>query len=213
MKIMLLADEADPMLWEYLDKRRLEGIDLILSCGDLPASYLSYLTCFTTAPIVYVTGNHDLSYQRQAPEGCICADDEIVTVCGIRILGLGGSMRYNPALPFQYTEDEMARRIRRLRWPLWRSHGFDVLLTHAPMRGMGDLEDLPHRGFECFRPLLERYQPSLFAFAHVHASYDHRFQREHTFGSIRCVNGWKSYVVELPDELRIHKDRLPKERD
>ena len=62
MKILLLADQADPMLWEHLDKRRLEGVELILSCGDLPAEYLSFLTCFTTAPILYIHGNHDGKY-------------------------------------------------------------------------------------------------------------------------------------------------------
>ena len=53
MKILLLADQAEPTLWEHLDKRKLEGVELVLSCGDLPASYLSFLTCFTSAPILY----------------------------------------------------------------------------------------------------------------------------------------------------------------
>ena len=52
MKILFLADQAVPTLWEHLDRRKLEGIDLILSCGDLPAEYLSFLTCFTHAPIL-----------------------------------------------------------------------------------------------------------------------------------------------------------------
>ena len=47
MKILLLADQAEPTLWEHLDKRKLEGVELVLACGDLPASYLSFLTCFT----------------------------------------------------------------------------------------------------------------------------------------------------------------------
>ena len=38
MKILLLADQAEPMLWEHLDRRKLEGVELILSCGDLQAS-------------------------------------------------------------------------------------------------------------------------------------------------------------------------------
>ena len=59
MKILLLADQAEPTLWEHLDKRKLEGVELVLSCGDLPASYLSFLTCFTSAPILYIRGNHD----------------------------------------------------------------------------------------------------------------------------------------------------------
>ena len=52
MKILLLADQAEPTLWEHLDRRKLEGVELVLACGDLPASYLSFLTCFTAAPIL-----------------------------------------------------------------------------------------------------------------------------------------------------------------
>ena len=45
MKILLLADQAEPTLWEHLDRRKLDGVELVLACGDLPASYLSFLTC------------------------------------------------------------------------------------------------------------------------------------------------------------------------
>ena len=44
MKILVLADHAEPRLWEYLDKSRLEGIDLIISCGDLPPTYFAFGT-------------------------------------------------------------------------------------------------------------------------------------------------------------------------
>ena len=103
MKILLIADQAEPTLWEHLDRRRLEGVELILSCGDLPADYLSFLTCFTDAPILYVHGNHDDRYAQHPPEGCICIEDTIYTFNGLRILGLGGSMRYNNGVN-QYTE-------------------------------------------------------------------------------------------------------------
>lgn len=196
MKILLIADEADPMLWEHLDKRRLDGVELILSAGDLPASYLSFLTCFTTAPIVYVPGNHDASYEKKPPLGCLNADGRIIEANGLRILGLGGSMRYKNG-PFMYSEEDMARRIQRLKYQLWRNRGFDILLTHAPMRHLGDMEDLPHQGFECFKPLLETYQPSLFAYAHVHGNYGRDFLRRSEFGSTLCVNGYMSYTIEL----------------
>ena len=93
MKILLLADQAEPTLWEHLDRRKLEGVELVLACGDLPASYLSFLTCFTAAPILYIRGNHDDQYAQNPPEGCLCIEDQVVTVGGLRILGLGGSMR------------------------------------------------------------------------------------------------------------------------
>lgn len=143
MKILLIADKAEPTLWEHLDKRKLEGVELVLSCGDLPASYLSFLTCFTPAPILYIHGNHDDRYASAPPEGCICIEDTIYTYKGIRILGLGGSMRYNKGIN-QYTEKQMRARVGRLRFKLWRSGGIDILLTHSPALNLGDDKDLAH---------------------------------------------------------------------
>ena len=83
-------------------------------------------------------------------------DDKIYVHEGVRILGLGGSMRYKPG-GWQYTEREMRRRIRRL-WPklLW-NRGFDILVTHAPAYSINDGRDLPHQGFKAFLKLMDKY--------------------------------------------------------
>ena len=57
MKILALADEESAYLWDYFEKSKLEGIDLIISCGDLNPKYLSFLATFTNAPVIYVHGN------------------------------------------------------------------------------------------------------------------------------------------------------------
>ena len=43
MKILVLADVESKYLWDYFEKEKLEGIDLILSAGDLktPVSVVS----------------------------------------------------------------------------------------------------------------------------------------------------------------------------
>lgn len=196
MRILLLADQAEPTLWEHLDRRKLEGVDLILSCGDLPASYLSFLTCFTPAPILYIHGNHDGRYEKAPPEGCICIEDTIYTHDGVRILGLGGCMRYNYGA-HQYTEQQMENRIRKLQFKLWRSKGFDILLTHAPAANLGDDNDLAHRGFRAFYPLLDKYQPRLFAHGHVHQSYRHDFKRVRTYGDTQVINCCGYYYFDI----------------
>ena len=68
MKILLLADVESKYLWDYFEKEKLDGIDLIISCGDLKAEYLSFLATFTTAPVLYVHGNHDVKYDYKAPD-------------------------------------------------------------------------------------------------------------------------------------------------
>ena len=90
MKILAVADEESKYLWDFYEKEKLEGIDLIISCGDLNPEYLSFLVTMTTVPVLYVRGNHDGKYEQNPPEGCIFIEDQIYTHEGIRILGLGG---------------------------------------------------------------------------------------------------------------------------
>ena len=112
MKILVVSDEESPALWDYYVPGRLDEYDLILSCGDLKASYLTFLvTMSRQARLFYVHGNHDEDYLNHPPEGCVCIDDQLVVYNGIRILGLGGCMRYHPG-PFQYSEAEMRWRDR-----------------------------------------------------------------------------------------------------
>lgn len=151
MRILAIADEESKYLWDYFEKSKLEGIDLIISCGDLDPRYLSFLVTLSSVPVLYVHGNHDKKYDQVPPEGCTCIDDQIYVYEGIRILGLGGSMRYKPG-PYQYTERQMAQRVRKLRFRLFRKHGFDILVTHAPAYRLNDGRDLPIRDFRYSAP-------------------------------------------------------------
>ena len=128
MKLLLISDRESEYLWDYYQPGRLDGIDLILSCGDLSSKYLSFLVTMGGMPLLYVHGNHDKTYDQHPPEGCDCVEDRLVRVKGLRILGLGGSIAYSGG-PHQYTEEQMARRIRRLRFQLWRAGGVDIVMT------------------------------------------------------------------------------------
>lgn len=198
MKILALSDEECGALWDYYVPGRLSEYDLILSSGDLKAEYLIFLVTMGRAPLLYVHGNHDESYQRRPPEGCDCIDDQLVVYNGVRILGLGGCRRYHPG-PFQYTEAQMRRRVARLRFALWRAGGVDIVVTHAPPRGVGDREDPAHVGFQCLLDLVERYHPQYLLHGHVHLRYDPWSVRIHQHGETQVVNVSERYVLELPD--------------
>ena len=88
MKLLLLADKESPYLWDYYQPGRLREYDLMLSCGDLKAEYLSFLATLGRAPLYYVRGNHDGNYDRRPPEGCDCIEDKLVVFNGLRIAGL-----------------------------------------------------------------------------------------------------------------------------
>ena len=62
MNILLIGDIESKYLWDYFEPSKLKGVDLIISCGDLNPKYLSFLATFTSAPVLYVHGNHDDKY-------------------------------------------------------------------------------------------------------------------------------------------------------
>ncbi|MGN0297840.1 MAG: metallophosphoesterase [Lachnospiraceae bacterium] len=195
MKILVISDEESKYLWDFFEKSKLEGIDLIISCGDLAPQYLSFLATFTTAPVLYVHGNHDECYNETPPEGCICIDDDLYVYKGVRILGLGGAMQYKTG-QYLFTERQMRKRIKKLRFRLWRSHGFDILVTHAPAYQLGDSADLPHRGFRAFINLLDKYNPDYFLHGHVHATYGSDFKRLNSYKSTTIINGYERYIFD-----------------
>lgn len=199
MKILTISDEECSALWDYYTPGKLKEYDLILSCGDLKARYLTFLVTMARCPLLYVHGNHDIHYQIDRPEGCECIEDQIVVYNGVRILGLGGCRRYNPGR-HQYSEGEMRRRIRRLRWKLWRSGGVDIVVTHAPPAGVGDAEDIAHQGFDALLALVNKYRPKYLLHGHIHLNYGTDKTRVRKCGDTQVVNGCQQYVLEIPDE-------------
>lgn len=198
MKILFISDEECPALWDFYVPGRLDGIDLIISCGDLRSSYLQFLVTMARCPLLFVAGNHDTPYDREPPSGCDCIDDAIVEYNGVRIMGLGGCRRYHPG-KYQYTEQQMRRRIRKLRLPLRRCKGVDIVVTHAPPEGLGDGEDPAHWGFASLRELLEKYHPSYLVHGHVHLRYDASLQRVRDYNGTTLINAFERYVLEIPD--------------
>ena len=175
MKLLLLSDKESPYLWDYYQPGRLDGYDLMISCGDLNANYLSFLVTMGRAPLLYVHGNHDAAYEQRPPEGCDCIEDQLVTVKGLRILGLGGSAQYSGG-PHQYTERQMERRIRRLWFKLRRAKGVDI---------------------DCLLSLLDKYQPKYLIHGHVHATYGANRPRVLQHGPTTIINAYERYVLDL----------------
>ena len=205
MKILVLSDEECSALWDYYTPGKLNGIDLIISCGDLNASYLSFLVTVARCPLLYVAGNHDVRYAINPPEGCDPIDDHFVVYNGIRILGLGGCQKYHPG-PHQYTEREMRRRIRKLRFQLWRHGGVDIVVTHAAPAGLGDADDPAHWGFQALRDLIEKYHPQYLVHGHVHMSYGQNVPREIEHQGTKVVNAYERYIIEVPNRPYPLKD-------
>lgn len=195
MRILVIADVESKYYWDFFSKDKLEGIDLILSAGDLDPQYLQFLATYSHVPILYVHGNHDGIYDEDPPLGCINIEDRIFVYRGIRIMGLGGSMRYNNG-KYQYTQSEMKSRVRHMWFQLKRHKGIDILLTHAPAYHVYDGEDLCHEGFEAFVDILDKYSPKYFVHGHIHMNYGMNNKRERVYKNTRVINAFERYIIE-----------------
>ena len=191
MKILCLADEEEPFLYEYYSKGRFNDYDLILSAGDLKKEYLEFIISMSNKKFVYVNGNHD----KDEIMGGICAEDKLVVVNGIRILGLGGSVKYSGGKN-QYSELQMKWRIFKLLPKIRKAGGIDILLAHVPLRGYGDMEDVAHNGFECFKYLLDKYEPKYLIHGHIHMSYGYNVSRIIKYKNTKIINAYKRFDLD-----------------
>ena len=204
--MLAIADEvAEPLWGKALDDLR---PDVIVSCGDLPFEYLENIVSRANKPLLYVPGNHDPDLSGPdlfhvlaplelpaGPAGCINLDGRVEEAAGLRIAGLGGSVRYRPG-PNQYTQRQMAARARRLAFRVWRSgKPVDVLITHSPPAGHGDSEDAPHRGFTALDWLVRKLSPRYLIHGHVNLYGPRRVVAP--IGRTEIVNAIPTRLLEL----------------
>ncbi len=195
MKILAVSDIESKYYYEYYTPGKLKDFDLIISCGDLKPQYLEFLVTMARCPLLYVHGNHDEAYPHE-PEGCICIDDTVYKYEGLRITGLGGCQRYRNG-EYMYTESQMRKRISRMRFKIRRAGGIDILVTHAPARGINDFDNISHRGFECFTELLDRYEPAFFIHGHIHKSYGKDIPQQSMYGRTTIINAYNYCIIEI----------------
>ncbi len=196
MKILSISDILVKELETEFDGSLFEGIDLILSCGDLPPEYLTKVMTLVGAPLFYIKGNHDIRYQSKPPQGCLDLHRKIVKFKGYKIIGFDGSNWYNGG-PNQYTDKQMKKMIKSLRASIWFNKGIDIVLTHAPPRYLGDAEDRCHMGFESFRNLISKYKPECFVHGHIHKAFKKNEDRVTVFNQTKIINSCGYHIFEI----------------
>jgi Icc-related predicted phosphoesterase len=207
MKVLAVSDQVDPRLYNPAVKANLPGVELILGCGDLPAHYLDFLASTLSAPLFYVAGNHDAWLTDPAPGeqhrsfGGTDLDAQVFSYQRLLIGGLAGSMRYNRDAGSQYTDQEMARKasrmIPRLLWNRLRYGRYlDVLITHAPPKGIHDTSDLCHTGFNALLRFMDRFEPQYLLHGHVHR-YNPGEPAETRYGRTQVINVYPYRLLDL----------------
>ncbi|MCC6629242.1 MAG: metallophosphoesterase [Chloroflexi bacterium] len=210
MKILVVTDAVDQAVYSAAIKQRFADVELVLGCGDLPPYYLEFIVTMLDVPVYYVRGNHDHELmapdgdgQLRPPGGCTSIDGHVVTHNGLVIAGLGGSRRYNDKAD-QYSDFEMRWRMLRLEPALLRrrqqrGRGCDILVTHAPPRGINDQEDICHQGFPTFLTFLDRYRPRYMVHGHIHL-YNRNAPYRATYGQTEIINAFPFRVLDVPVE-------------
>lgn len=199
LRALVVADHESEYIWDHFNRELFADVDVIISCGDLKADYLSFLTTMVARPLYYVPGNHDGRYLTHPPEGCDDLTEKMVVIKGIRFLGFGGCNSRSPK-PFHYTEADIARQIIKSMPDICRHGGFDVLVTHTPAAGLGDGEDAFHKGFLGYRMLLEQFLPSYHLHGHMHRTYGNVKSRiKHNNTVIINAYGYHLIDITVPD--------------
>ncbi len=182
MKILALSDEVVERLYSPRVTDLFGDINLVVGCGDLPDYYLEYVVSMLNVPLVHIPGNHDLpssAAERERvgegvlPRDCGNLDGRVRCEQGLLLAGLGGSARYRPDGTHQYTQAEMRRRVLAMTPRLWLNRcrygrAVDVLITHAPPKGIHDGADPAHVGFVAFNRFMARFRPRFLLHGHSH---------------------------------------------
>ncbi len=226
MKILAISDVVSKKLYGPYISEIAGDVDLIISCGDLPAYYLNYIVTSLCKPLLYVCGNHDhyikqtgsmnslsglekfyfdeLEYLNSSSNfGGKNMDNRIEIFNKVIFSGLEGSVLYNRG-EHQYTDNQMRMKIARLAPKLMlnkltNGRFIDILITHAPPRGIHDKEDLPHHGFKPFLGFMEKYRPKYLIHGHIHI-YDNNEVRVTRYLDTTVINcyEYQKLDIEIP---------------
>ncbi|MBL8993463.1 MAG: metallophosphoesterase [Spirochaetia bacterium] len=220
MKILSVSDRECDYLFSQLEKNPGLGktFDLVASCGDLRDETVMRLADLTNKIVLYVDGNHFFydAESRAANRsrfkdvttdipGARCAHLKLIPVGNALVCGFSGSLRYKDG-PGQYTESEMRRNVRltllKLRWHRIKERLAGkkpsplIVLSHAPIKNLGDGTDLPHQGFEAFDWFIRKAKPILWIHGHVHLA-DFKEMRNFELEKTKVVNTYEFKTIEI----------------
>jgi Icc-related predicted phosphoesterase len=216
LKILCISDQIDPLVYTPGIKQRFSDVDLILSAGDLPLDYLDFIVSNLNKPLYFVFGNHhteDMKHYKKLWDtpleelhdeymgcGAVHLGSKVKKEENFILAGLGGSMRYNNG-PNQYSEFEMffeiVKMIPRLLWNrIFKGRYLDILLTHAPPRGIHDKKDKCHTGFKTYLWFMKKFKPKYLVHGHIHL-YDLSDVRSTNWKNTTVVNAYGHYIINM----------------
>src|SRR5215203_2573987 len=214
VNVLAVSDQIDQRIYSPTLRQRMPDVDLVVSCGDLPARYMEFLVDALDRPVYCVLGNRaeELTRggekgKRYYPLGCIDLGGKVIRdeKTGLIFAGIPGSPKYNDFEPVQFTEFQVMRMMwrmapRLLLNKLRYGRALDVLVSHAPPRDINDQPDVAHRGFKAIRRFLQKYRPRYHLHGHIHL-YDRSKPHTADFAGTHIINVYpfQKLNLEFPD--------------
>jgi predicted phosphodiesterase len=164
--------------------------DVLVHAGDLTMmgtfpeieAFASWLDRLPHPQKIVIAGNHDFGFEshpedaRALLRGVIYLEDALAEVEGLRVWGSPWQPRFGD-WAFNLDRGEPLRE----KWALI-PEGLDLLVTHGPPAGIGDLTlTHEHAGCEDLLETVEKRPPRLHVFGHIHEGYGVVKKGETTF--------------------------------
>ncbi len=218
LKILTISDVERSLLYCSRTAERFSDVNLIISCGDLPMSYLDFVSSSINVPLYFVSGNHqnlneirqDGKVERSSSIGydlhrrCLRFNRQLL------IAGIEGSIRYNRGQK-QYTQFQMwiniFALIPALLWNKLRYGRFlDIFVTHASPWKIHDGEDSAHIGIKAFRWFDRVFKPLYHLHGHIHV-YRSTTITETVYYQTRVINTYGYREILLDPSILQRKER------
>jgi Icc-related predicted phosphoesterase len=154
--------------------------DILVHAGDLTRhgtlddvrEFNDFLSTLPHPHKIVIAGNHDFCFEenrkacKEALTNCVYLQDQEVTINGLRFYG-------SPWQPWFYDWAFNLERGPEIRtkWDLI-PEGIDVLITHGPPYGIGDLTVRgDNAGCQDLLEVVEKIKPDLHIFGHIHEGH------------------------------------------
>jgi uncharacterized protein len=211
LKILAVSDMVVDRIYSAQFSDHFRDVELLLGCGDLPYEYLEFLVSALNVPLLYVPGNHDPQYNQQnaraRADGCDPLDQRVTRVKGLNLAGLGGSIRYKPGPPNQYSQSDMYWRMLSflpalLIQRIQTGTGLDIMVAHSPPRGIHDDVDPAHIGFQAFRDFIRVFKPRYFLHGHTLVYKGNLHPAVTRMGPTTIINIYPYKLLEVEPNVR-----------
>lgn len=166
LKALIITDTHSSLMKYWVDqipdKEKLRTIDVVLVLGDvtgLDILDVEKLITENNLPCFGIPGNHDENWDPYKGTHIQNLHGKVIFFKGIRIGGMGGSIRYKDSDNPLLTDEEASGILEQME-------GCDILLTHDGVKHPE--KDFAHSGLAGISEYLEKWKVPYHFYGHFH---------------------------------------------